>query len=347
MPKPDYYDVLDVPRDIGEADLKRAYRQMALKFHPDRNPGDAEAEEKFKQASEAYEVLRDPERRRVYDTYGHEGLSGQGFHEFTSFDDIFSHFGDIFGDIFGGGRGSRRARRGGDLRYDLELSFEEAAFGTAKDIVFKRREVCDRCQGDGAEPGTSPVACGSCGGAGRITRQQGFFMVQTPCPVCQGAGRVVTLRCSECGGDGSHVVERTVTTKVPAGVDSGVRLRVSGEGEGGGPGAARGDLYVFISVREHPTFQRDGADVHTTREITFSQAALGDEVEVETIHGAERVKIPSGTQPGTVVRLRGKGIQRLGRGGRGDHFVELLLMVPARLDRAQKKLVKELAGAGL
>jgi len=341
----DYYDILGVSRDVDAAELKRAYRKLAMKYHPDRNPGDAEAEEQFKQAAEAYQVLSDNDKRRIYDQYGHEGLSGAG--GAGGFDDIFGQFSDIFGDIFGGfsGGGRQRARRGSDLRYDLDLSFEEAAFGLKREIVFPRKESCGTCEGSGAKPGTSPKPCGSCQGTGRVSRQQGFFMVQTTCPVCRGAGRMIMDHCQDCKGEGAQRVERRVTVTIPPGVDTGNRLRVSGEGEGGAGG--RGDLYVFIQVRAHEFFQREGADVYSEIEIPISQALLGAEISVPTIHGEEHFDVPQGTRSGTVVRLRGQGIERIDRRGQGDHFVQINLAVPKKLTKDQRKLVEQLRDQGL
>jgi len=351
MSRKDYYELLGVSRDSDAATIKKAYRKAAVKFHPDKNPGDAEAEAMFKQCSEAYQVLSDPEKRHIYDRFGHAGLEGGGGAGFSGFDDIFSTFNDILGDLFGGGGGRRtggRGRaRGADLRYDMRVSFEEAAFGTAQEISFNRREVCNTCTGSGAKPGTSPERCASCAGSGRITRQQGFFMVQTPCPVCRGAGTTITDKCDDCSGDGVVLEERSVSVNIPAGVDSGVRLRLSGEGESAGAYGQRGDLYVFIEVAPHDHYVREGADVHSRQVVTFSQAALGDTVEVETLHGVESVDIPAGTQPGTVVRLRRKGIARLGQGGHGDHFVELVVEVPAKLSSGQRTALEALRDVGM
>ena len=342
--KTDYYEVLGVSRDVDASELKRAYRKLAMKHHPDRNQGNAEAEELFKQASEAYQVLSDPEKRRIYDHHGHAGLSGGGG---GGFEDIFGQFSDIFGDFFGGsaGGGRQRARRGADLRYDLDLSFEEAAFGLKREIVFPRQESCETCKGSGAAPGTTPPVCGSCQGTGRVSRQQGFFMVQTTCPVCRGAGRIVTDHCGDCQGAGTLNVERKVTVTIPPGVDSGNRLRVTGEGQGGPAG--RGDLYVFIEVAGHETFKRDGADVHSEIEIPISDALLGAHITVPTVHGDESFDVPRGTRSGTVVRLRGHGIERLGRRGQGDHYVHINLAVPKTLNKAQRDLIEQLRDAGL
>ncbi|MCB9729657.1 MAG: molecular chaperone DnaJ [Deltaproteobacteria bacterium] len=345
--KADYYEVLKVSRDADAVEIKRAYRSLAMQYHPDRNPGDAEAEERFKECAEAYQVLADADKRRLYDAYGHAGLQGEGGGS-AGFEDIFSQFGDIFGDIFGGGgRGRRQAARGADLRYDLELSFEEAAFGVKREITFHRREQCEVCKGTGAEEGSKPERCTTCQGEGRVTRQQGFFMVQTSCPVCRGAGHTIKHRCKPCGGQGLATVERTVSVTIPPGVDTGVRLRVSGEGEAARQGGARGDLYVFVQVAAHEAFQRDGADVYSELKMSMSQAALGDEVEIATIHGPEKVKIPAGTQPGSVVRLRRKGVARLNGSGFGDHYLTLVLHVPEKLSREQKKLLAQLREEGL
>jgi molecular chaperone DnaJ len=345
--KADYYEVLKVSRTADGAEIKKAYRALAMQYHPDRNPGDTEAEERFKECAEAYQVLSDGEKRQIYDAYGHDGLSARGASGSQDFQDIFSQFGDMFGDIFGGGGGGRRRTRGADLRYNLELSFEEAAFGVTREITFHRREQCDVCKGTGAEAGTQPEACRTCEGEGRVTRQQGFFLVQTTCPVCRGAGRTPGKRCKPCAGEGLAPVERKVSVTIPPGVDTGVRLRVSGEGEGSKEGSARGDLYVFIQVRPHEQFQRDGADVYSELKMSMTQAALGDEVEIQTVQGSERVKIPAGTQPGSVVRLRRKGVARLNEGGFGDHYLTLVLAVPEKLTKEQKRLLAALRDEGL
>ncbi len=338
MSKADYYETLGVTRDVDDAELKRAYRKLAVKFHPDRNPDDPAAEERFKECSEAYQVLSDPEKRRTYDRFGHDGLSGGGYQGFSGFDDIFSSFGDVFSDLFGGG-GGRRASRGADLRYDVELSFMDAVFGTKMELTFNRKEGCDTCEGTGVKPGTQPKTCQHCGGAGRITRQQGFFMVQTPCPACSGVGYIVEEYCDDCHGEGSVQVERNLTVTIPPGVDTGARMRVSGEGNAPAGRGARGDLYLFISVEEHELFQRDGADIYASHELSFSEAALGCDVEVETVHGVETVKVPAGTQPGTVVRLRRKGVKHVNRQAMGDHFLNLQVRVPTDLTKEQRAAV--------
>jgi molecular chaperone DnaJ len=341
MSKADYYETLGVTKDADDAELKRAYRKMAVKYHPDRNPNDSEAEEKFKECSEAYQVLSDGEQRRTYDRYGHDGLSGGGFQGFSGFDDIFSSFGDVFSDIFGGG-GGRRASRGADLRYDVDLSFLDAAFGTKMEIDFHRQEGCDPCEGSGVKPGTKPKGCEACGGTGRITRQQGFFMVQTPCPTCSGVGYTVEEYCGDCDGHGAVQVERELTVTIPPGVDTGSRMRVTGEGNAPQGRGRRGDLYLFIAVADHDEFQRDGADVYSTYDLTFSDATLGCDVDVSTIHGTEQVAIPEGTQPGTVVRLRRKGMKHVNRQAMGDHFVNLQVTVPTKLSKEQRVAVEAL-----
>ncbi len=342
-----YYETLGVERDADGDAIKRAYRKMAMKYHPDRNPDDPKAEEAFKECSEAYGILSDPNQRSAYDRFGHDGISNNGGMQHGSFEDIFGHFNDILGDIFGGGGGRRARRRGADLRVDLEVPFEEAVTGTRRDVTFERHDVCGTCEGSGAKAGTKPETCTGCQGRGKITRQQGFFMVQTTCPVCRGAGSMVKDKCGDCRGDGATLVERTISVKIPPGVDSGMRLRVSGEGETGGVGVERGDLSIMIHVQQHPSFQRDGADVHAEQVLTFSQAALGSEHEVETIHGPEEIGIPAGTQTGTVLRLRGRGFERIDGRGKGDHFITLRVEVPTGLSSEQKELLEQLKAAGL
>jgi molecular chaperone DnaJ len=344
--KRDYYEVLGVSRDASESDLKSAYRKLALKYHPDRNPGDKSAEENFKEASEAYEVLRDRQKRQIYDQYGHQGLEGSGFSGFGGFEDIFSSFGDIFEDFFGfgGNRRSRsRAQRGADLRYDLELEFLEAAFGKETTIDIEKYEICLTCEGHGAEPGTSPEICPQCGGAGQVGRSQGFFTIRTTCPQCRGAGQYISKPCKACQGSGKTRVRKTVSVKIPAGVDHGSRLRLSGEGEAGGSGGPPGDLYVFIHVRPHDFFQREGTDVYCQVPISFIQAALGDTIKVPTLKGEQPLDIPKGTQPGERLRLRGEGIPALRNGQRGDLIIQMAIRTPTHLNKKQESLLKEFA----
>lgn len=344
--KRDYYEVLGVARDADGNQVKAAYRKMALKYHPDRNPGDTEAENKFKEASEAYEVLRDPEKRALYDQYGHQGLEGTGFSGFGGFDDIFSSFGDIFEDFFGfgaGRRGRSRARRGNDLRYDIELDFMDAAFGTETQITVDKLELCDRCGGDRCEPGTSPETCRGCGGVGQVSRSQGFFTVRTTCPHCRGTGQSIPSPCNRCAGAGQVKVSKKVALRVPGGVDNGSRLRLTGEGEPSPDGGPPGDLYVFIHVRPHDFFKREGAHVICQIPISFIQAALGDTIQVPTLEGERDLDIPKGTQPGEVFRLNGEGIPSLKTGQRGDQLIQVDVRTPTGLNKKQESLLREFA----
>jgi len=345
--KRDYYEVLGAGKDADESTLKAAYRKQALKYHPDRNPDDKQAEDKFKEAAEAYEVLRDPQKRQIYDQYGHQGLEGSGFSGFGGFDDIFSSFGSIFEDLFGfsngGGGGRSRARRGADLRYDLNLSFMEAAFGTETEIEVKKAETCTTCNGSGCEPGTSPETCGQCQGSGQVSRNQGFFTVRTTCPHCQGSGQSISHPCQPCRGRGQMVASKKVSVKIPAGVDSGSRLRLNGEGEAGSLGGPHGDLYVFISVDPHEFFQRDNSDVICQVPISFVQAALGDSLAVPTLVDEKTLKIPKGTQFGDVFRFRGEGIASLRSGRRGDQIMQVVIKTPTGLTKKQEQLLKDFA----
>jgi len=345
--KRDYYEVLGVGRDVDEGTLKAAYRKQALKYHPDRNPDDKQAEESFKEASEAYDVLRDPQKRQIYDQYGHQGLEGSGFSGFGGFDDIFSSFGSIFEDLFGfnngGGRGRSRARRGSDLRYDLSLSFMKAAFGTETEIELNKAETCATCDGSGCQPGTSPETCSHCQGSGQVSRSQGFFTVRTTCPRCQGNGQSIPHPCLQCRGRGQVVATKKVSVKIPAGVDSGSRLRLTGEGEAGSLGGPPGDLYVFINVEPHEFFKRDNSDVICQVPISFVQAALGDSITVPTLVGEKSLKIPKGTQFGDVFRFRGEGIASLRSGRRGDQIMQVIIKTPTGLTKKQEQLLKEFA----
>ena len=344
--KRDYYEVLGVNRTAAEAELKATYRKLALKYHPDRNPGDKEAEDKFKEAAEAYEVLHDPEKRAIYDQYGHAGLEGTGFSGFGGFEDIFSSFSDIFEDFFGFGtrrRSRSRVQRGADLRYDLQLQFLDAAFGTETEISVNKREFCSACQGSRCEPGTSPETCRQCGGAGQVTRNQGFFTVRTTCPVCRGEGQAVTHPCGECGGEGQVVVSKKVSVKIPAGVDNGSRLRLTGEGEPGQYGGPPGDLYVFIYVESHQFFERHDSDIVCKIPISFVQAALGDKISVPTLNGNKKLQIPKGTQPGDVLKFAGEGIPSLRTGIRGDQLILVDIKTPTHLSKKQEVLLKEFA----
>lgn len=349
MSKRDYYEVLGVAKDASDDDLKKAYRRLAMKHHPDRNPGNPEAEAHFKEANEAYEVLSDPQKREIYNQYGHEGLqrgAGMGAGDFGGgFSDIF---GDIFSDIFGGARGG--PRRGANLRYTMELSLEEAAFGTAAQIRIPRLEACTECQGHGTASGKVPTACPTCRGAGQVRIQQGFFTLQQTCPHCRGRGAVVTDPCKACRGAGRVRRERTLEVKVPPGVDTGDRIRLTGEGEPGEAGAPAGDLYVQIVVKPHAFFERDGSDLLCTVPIDLVTAALGGELEVPTLEGKAALKIPEGTQGGRVFRLRGLGVKSVRGGATGDLLCTVVVETPVKLSRKQKELLEAfgaaLAGSG-
>ena len=345
--KRDYYEILGVSRGSDEDELKKAYRKLALKYHPDKNPGDKEGEERFKEAAEAYEVLRDREKRKIYDLYGHDGLRGTGFTGFGGFEDIFSAFGDIFEDFFGfGGRRSRRTRtrRGNDLRYDLELTLEEAYRGKEEEIVFEKWESCDICSGTGMTPGSEPGVCPNCHGRGESVHSQGFFQIRTTCSTCNGIGQVIVDPCRRCEGRGRIKVDRRVLVKIPAGVDTGTQLRMRGEGESGENGGPPGDLFVVIYVKGHGFFVRDGHDLKCQVTVSFVQAALGDEVSIPVLDssGERRITIPEGTQPGEIIRLKGKGMPSLRRGREyGDLFVQVIVKIPNRLNQRQRELLMQ------
>ena len=344
--KRDYYEILGVNRNASEGEIKAVYRKLALKYHPDRNPGDKTAEESFKEAAEAYEVLHDPQKRNIYDQYGHQGIQGTGFSGFSGFDDIFSSFGDIFEDFFGfrTSTGSRtRVQRGSDLRYNLNLSFMEAAFGTDTEINIEKMEVCPTCNGNACKPGTQPENCRRCGGTGQISSAQGFFTVRTICPTCRGQGQSIPYPCPHCNGTGQVMVSKKVAVKIPAGVDSGSRLRLTGEGEAGLYGGPPGDLYVFIVVEPHEFFERDNTDVICRIPISFIQAALGDKIMVSTLNGDKKLEIPKGMQPGDILRFSGLGIPSLRHGRRGDQIMQIIINTPTNLSKKQEELLKEFA----
>ncbi|MBX7057306.1 MAG: molecular chaperone DnaJ [Leptospirales bacterium] len=354
MAERDYYEVLGVGRQASKEEVKKAYRQLAIKYHPDKNRGNKEAEEKFKEATEAYEVLSDDEKRRVYDQYGKAGLGGAGgpggfgYKAYTDFSDIFGDIGDIFSEFFGGGggfAGGRRggARRGADLRYNLEISLEDAAIGKEARIEIPRLEGCEECGGSGARKGSQAQSCTVCGGAGQVRRTQGFFSVTTSCPRCQGRGVVIADPCSACRGQGVSEKRRTLNIKIPPGVESGSRLKVSGEGEGGPGGGPRGDLYVVTHIRPHEIFERQGNDLIVQANIPLTVGLLGGEIEAPTIEGKRvRMKIPAGTESGQIFRLKGKGMPYVGGYGKGDQHVVISLKLPRNLSRKARDLVAEL-----
>ena len=344
--KRDYYEVLGVGRSANDAEIKTSYRKLALQYHPDRNPGDKEAEEKFKEAAEAYEVLRDPNKRNIYDQFGHQGLEGSGFSGFGGFEDIFASFGDIFEDFFGFGRSRQsgsRTRRGSDLRYDMTLDFMEAAFGTETAIDVTKSDICPECGGSGCEPDTHPETCNQCRGTGQLSRTQGFFTVRTTCHACNGSGQMIVHPCKYCNAVGQVAVNKKVSVKIPAGVDTGSRLRLTGEGEAGRYGGPTGDLYVFIHVEPHEFFERNNTDVICRIPISFVQAALGGKVKVPTLTGEKSVDIKKGIQPGDLVRLRGEGIPSLRHGNRGDQIIQWDVRTPTHLNKKQEQLLKEFA----
>jgi molecular chaperone DnaJ len=348
MEKRDYYDVLGVSRDANEEDIKKAYRKLAMKHHPDRNPGDQNAEERFKEAAEAYEVLRDREKREIYDRYGHEGLAGTGFRGFSGFDDIFSSFGDLFEEFFGfGSRTGRKtkAKKGNSLRYDLEMTLEEAFSGKEEEVSFKKWASCESCQGSGMKPGTERKACTTCGGRGQIFRSQGFFQISTTCPACRGEGRIVVDPCKACSGKGKIRTDRKINLKIPPGVDTGSQLRLQGEGEAGENGGPPGDLFVVLHVRDHDFFKREGEHLLCEIPISFVQAALGNTITIPVLgsEGGEELHIPEGTQPGDVLTLPGLGMPSLQRSRRGNLFVRIAVKIPKKLTTRQKELLEEYA----
>ena len=350
--KRDYYEVLGVNKDASEEDVKKAYRKLAMKHHPDRNPDSKDAEERFKEAKEAYEVLCEPEKRRAYDSYGHAGVHpqmggmGPGQEGFGGFAEAF---GDIFSDIFGGGQGRGRSNvyRGADLRYNLEVTLEQAARGTETRIRIPTMEACETCHGSGAKAGTHPKTCDTCHGSGTVRMSQGFFSIQQTCPTCHGSGKMISDPCGTCRGAGRVKKHKTLAVKIPAGVDEGDRIRLTGEGEAGVNGGPPGDLYVVVHLKEHSVFQRDGDDLHCEMPISFSQAALGGETEIPTLDGSAKIKVPPETQTGQVFRLRGKGIKGVRSSYPGDLLCEVVVETPVRLTERQKELLRELEDINL
>jgi molecular chaperone DnaJ len=343
MAKRDYYEVLGVNRDVSEEEIKKAYRKLAMKHHPDRNPDNPKSEERFKEAKEAYEILTDAKKRAAYDQYGHAGVdpsaaagAGAGFGNFAD------AFGDIFGDIFGAGRTRSNVYRGADLRYNLEVSLEDAARGTETRIRIPALEECATCHGSGAKPGTQPATCPTCGGHGQVRMQQGFFSIQQTCPRCHGTGKIIPTPCAPCGGTGRVKQHKTLSVKIPAGVDEGDRIRLSGEGEAGVNGGPSGDLYVVIHIKPHTVFQRDHNDLHCEMPVSFTTAALGGEIEIPTLDGYAKIKIPPESQSGKVFRLRGKGIKGVRSSTHGDLLCHVVVETPVNLTLRQKELLQEL-----
>ena len=346
MAKRDYYEILGVNRDAADDEIKKSYRKLAMKFHPDRNPDSKDAEDKFKEAKEAYEVLSDAQKRPAYDAHGHAGLdssaAGAGGAGFGGFADTF---GDIFGEIFGGNGGGRQRSsvyRGADLRYNLEISLEEAARGTETRIRIPNMEQCDTCHGSGAKPGTQAKTCSTCNGNGQVRMQQGFFSIQQTCPTCHGSGKVIEEPCAPCRGAGRIKKHKTLSVKIPAGVDEGDRIRLSGEGEAGVNSGPTGDLYVVIHIREHQVFTRDQNDLHCEMPISFTISALGGEIEIPTLDGAAKIRIPAETQSGKIFRLRGKGIKGVRSNAYGDLMCHVVVETPVNLTPRQKELLQEL-----
>jgi molecular chaperone DnaJ len=346
MTKADYYEILGVPRDADEDEIKKAYRQSAFKFHPDRNPGDSEAEAKFKEAAKAYEVLRDPQKRARYDRFGHQGLGDTGFGGFSNAEDIFSTFSDIFGEFFGFGAARGRGPRpqaGNDLRYDLRVSFRDVAMGSEAALKIPKHISCTECDGTGAAPGSRPETCRQCGGIGQVHQNQGFFRIAVACPVCRGEGTVIANPCPRCKGRGQTPEVRELKVRIPAGVDDGSRLRLRGEGEHGVGGGPAGDLYVVISVEPDKTFERQGQNLVLHRTVSFVQASLGDKIEVPTLDDPITVDIPKGTQGGEVFQLRGLGLPHPGSSRKGDLLIEIRVETPTSLTSRQEELLREFA----
>jgi molecular chaperone DnaJ len=349
--KRDYYEILGVQRGATDQEIKSAYRKLALQYHPDRNPNNPDAEEKFKECSEAYAVLADSEKREMYNRFGHAGVgttaAGGGFDAsvFQDFGDIFGEFFG-FGDLFGGGRsgGRTRAQRGADLREDITIEFEEAAFGVEKQITYRKHELCEKCNGSGSAHGKAPASCRSCGGRGQVRYQQGFFSIARTCPTCHGAGSVISDPCANCRGEGRVLQQKTIDAKIPAGVEDGTRIRFTGMGEAGVHGGPPGDLYLVLRVKQHAFFERQGNDLYCVVPISFTQAAVGTEIQVPTLEGEQTLKIPEGTQSGTVLKLRGKGVPVLNGHGKGNLFVEVRVQTPTKLTKRQRELLQELQG---
>ena len=346
--KRDYYEVLSVSHSASEQEIKSAYRKLAMQYHPDRNPGNPEAEDKFKEASEAYSILIDSDKRARYDRYGHAGVgNGAGGFDPSTFSDFSDIFGDIFSDFFGvnaGRRGGSRVQRGGDARADVTLTFEEAAFGKKTEVKVRRYETCEQCKGTGAAPGKGATTCSTCGGHGQVRYQQGFFSIARTCPTCQGSGRVISDPCSKCKGETRVMRERTIPVSVPAGVEDATRIRYQEQGDFGTNGGPAGDLYIVLHVKPHSFFEREGKDLFCSVPISFSQSALGAEIMIPTLEGEHKLKVPEGTQSGTIFRLRGKGVPSVKGGGKGDLHVQIRVQTPTKLTKKQRELLEEFGG---
>jgi len=347
MTKKDYYEILGISRSANNNEIKKAYRQLALKYHPDRNPGDKDAEGLFKEAAEAYEVLRDPEKRRIYDQYGHEGLTGSGFQGFSNFDDIFESFSDLFGDMFGFSSGRRSSRRrptrGADLRFDATITLDEADSGKEIELDIPKTQPCDMCEGSGAQPGTSPQRCDACGGKGQVYRSQGFFTISSTCPKCGGTGQFIAKPCKTCKGSGTVARKKQLKVKIPAGIDTGGTLRITGEGDLGEHGGPPGDLYVIIQVKPHELFIRQGDNLYIEVPISFIQATLGTTIKIPTLKESEDLEIKPGTQPNDVYTIKGNGIKHLRGGGHGDLKVGIRVVIPKKLSKEQEELLRSFA----
>jgi len=345
MAERDFYEILGVGRDATEAEIKKAFRRLAHEYHPDKHKGDPSVEEKFKTINEAYETLKDPEKRAQYDRFGYVGAAGAGYRDSGFGTDFQDLFGEVFSDFFGGARRRPGPERGADLRYDIEIDFDEAAFGTEKTIEIPRTVACGRCKGSGARPGTQPSRCNACNGTGQVLFQQGFFSISRPCGKCRATGTIITSPCPDCSGSGASRKTSSLTIKIPGGVATGSRLRLTGEGEYGERGGPAGDLYIMITVRPHPTFKRENYDIICEVPISFTQAALGAEIEVPTLEGTARLKVPAGTQSGKVFRMKHRGIASMSTGRRGDEQVIIRVQTPTKLDKRQRELLVELAAA--
>ena len=344
--KQDYYEILGVEKSADEGEIKRAYRKLAMQYHPDRNPGDKEAEAKFKEAAEAFEVLGDSEKRARYDRYGHAGLEGTGFHGFGDAQDIFDAFGDLFGGLFGGSAGGRRQRGpapGDDVQTRVTINLREASTGVTKKVKVRRAKHCQTCKGSGSEPGTTPQSCPTCGGRGMVVQAQGPFRVQTTCPSCRGNGKIISDPCRTCRGKGLEVATEEIEVEIPAGADSDIRLRIRGQGSDGEPGGPRGDLYVLLQVKDDPVFERDGVHLHCKVPVGFPQLVLGADIEIPTLGGKQSLHIPKGTPTGHVFRQRGLGMPDVHGRGRGDLFIHVYVEVPKKLTERQDELLRELA----